>query len=34
VNELADGNFGLANGFRAGEGPIGGSAEGIRVVMV
>jgi len=33
VKEPADGSFGLANGFRAGEGPVGGRAEGIRVVM-
>jgi len=35
VNEpAAEGNFGLANGFRAGEGPVGGRAEGIRVAMI
>jgi hypothetical protein len=33
VNELVEGSFGLANGFRAGEGPVGGRAEGMRVVM-
>jgi hypothetical protein len=33
VNEPAEGSFGLAKGFRAGEGPVGGRAEGIRVVM-
>jgi hypothetical protein len=33
VKEPAEGSFGLAKGFRAGEGPVGGRAEGIRVVM-
>lgn len=33
VKEPAEGSFGRANGFRAGEGPVGGRAEGMRVVM-
>lgn len=33
VNELADGSFGLANGFLAGEGPVGARTEGTSVVI-
>lgn len=33
MNELAEGNFGRANGLRAGDGPVGGRADGISVVM-
>jgi len=33
VNELAEGNLGRANGLRAGEGPVGGRADGMSVVI-
>ena len=33
MNELAEGNLGRANGLRAGEGPVGGRADGMSVVM-